>query len=331
MSDEQLRDTLEDLHAAAQMRLHGILECAAAAGVITDPATFMPDLPLEQRCLEAVMLLRRAVTPTEEDRRLAQIGKALFNAIDVAQAVDISDAPENQRLDKVLEAYGQLNDHYKRLEAAFEKLAGTSPKTGLELVEEIVQLKKEVQHWKANHDNQVEKTRLLMDRTDLPVERVQAYRKVEAMEQQALMGRDALTTIARWDVPPRAVGVSHRQITYFREMAIETLGRMLAFDTPLEQEVRRLQDWIDRLQAERAYSCLYCGTVFNEDPEIMPDTLRTLAQRHMMHCKKHPVAEMRKRFRQFVADIEAPETGRNRELFEDAKRYFESLDGRYEP
>ena len=46
----------------------------------------------------------------------------------------------------------------------------------------VAKLKAEVNHWKANHDNQVAKARLLMDRPDLPVERTQAYKAFEAMQ-----------------------------------------------------------------------------------------------------------------------------------------------------
>lgn len=41
------------------------------------------------------------------------------------------------------------------------------------------------QHWQANHDCQVQKTRLLFDRRDLPVERVRAYQLVERLQDQA--------------------------------------------------------------------------------------------------------------------------------------------------
>lgn len=39
----------------------------------------------------------------------------------------------------------------------------------------IEQLEKEVDHWKSNHDNQVKKARTLIERKDLPIERVEAY------------------------------------------------------------------------------------------------------------------------------------------------------------
>lgn len=41
--------------------------------------------------------------------------------------------------------------------------------------ERIEQLEKEVAHWKANHDNQVKKARILLERKALPIERIEAY------------------------------------------------------------------------------------------------------------------------------------------------------------
>ena len=41
---------------------------------------------------------------------------------------------------------------------------------------EIDRLRAEVQHWKANHDNRVEAARVLIERNDLPFDRVPAYK-----------------------------------------------------------------------------------------------------------------------------------------------------------
>lgn len=38
-------------------------------------------------------------------------------------------------------------------------------------------LQREVTHWKKNHDNRVAAARFLIERTDVPVERVHAYSK----------------------------------------------------------------------------------------------------------------------------------------------------------
>lgn len=39
-------------------------------------------------------------------------------------------------------------------------------------------------HWKHNHASVVRKSRILIERLDMPVERVQAYRQIEALELQ---------------------------------------------------------------------------------------------------------------------------------------------------
>lgn len=43
--------------------------------------------------------------------------------------------------------------------------------------QDCVALHREVTHWKKNHDNRVAAARFLIERTDLPVERVHAYAK----------------------------------------------------------------------------------------------------------------------------------------------------------
>jgi len=44
------------------------------------------------------------------------------------------------------------------------------------------ELEKEVAHWKSNHDNRVEAARVLIDRADLPLERVKAYESYVALQ-----------------------------------------------------------------------------------------------------------------------------------------------------
>ena len=52
------------------------------------------------------------------------------------------------------------------------------PRSGImiEAADEIERLRAEVKHWKANHDNRVEAARVLIERNDLPFDRVPAYK-----------------------------------------------------------------------------------------------------------------------------------------------------------
>lgn len=49
----------------------------------------------------------------------------------------------------------------------------------------IAELEQERDHWKANHDNQVQRARILIERDDLPLERVREYERYAALEQDA--------------------------------------------------------------------------------------------------------------------------------------------------
>ena len=42
----------------------------------------------------------------------------------------------------------------------------------------------EAMHWKANHDNVVERLRLLLQRKDLPVDRIAAYNRLVELQER---------------------------------------------------------------------------------------------------------------------------------------------------
>ena len=49
---------------------------------------------------------------------------------------------------------------------------------------ELLGMKKERDHWRANHDNQVALKLMLQDRRDLPADRTRAYRELERLQAQ---------------------------------------------------------------------------------------------------------------------------------------------------
>lgn len=57
------------------------------------------------------------------------------------------------------------------------------------------QLEAERDHWKANHDNRVEAARLLIERTDMPLERVKAYKRYMELAAQNEALREALEEV----------------------------------------------------------------------------------------------------------------------------------------
>lgn len=47
-------------------------------------------------------------------------------------------------------------------------------------IDELARARAEAAHWKANHDAQVERARFLIERGDIPIERVRAYETMGA-------------------------------------------------------------------------------------------------------------------------------------------------------
>ena len=52
------------------------------------------------------------------------------------------------------------------------------------VMEAIADYEKQIKHWKANHDNRVEAARVLIDRTDMPLERVNAYKLILDLQEK---------------------------------------------------------------------------------------------------------------------------------------------------
>jgi hypothetical protein len=82
----------------------------------------------------------------------------------------------------------------KELIAAAQSPAGVPPEPdshGMGVIDhavEVTRLTAERDHWKANHDNQVQRTALLMQRPDLPVDRLPAYREMERLQRLVAAG-----------------------------------------------------------------------------------------------------------------------------------------------
>jgi hypothetical protein len=71
-----------------------------------------------------------------------------------------------------------------------------------ELTQRVAEPEKERDHWKANHDQQVERARVLVDRPDMPLERVKAYKRHAAL--LAFVEALAMDHVEARDIGPRA-------------------------------------------------------------------------------------------------------------------------------
>ena len=60
-----------------------------------------------------------------------------------------------------------------------------------------------------------------------------------------------------------------------------------------QQEIDKLQQWVNDLQAGMYVNCVYCGHRYgmeNDTPVAMADVLK----RHIEHCPKHPMSKLKK-------------------------------------
>lgn len=62
---------------------------------------------------------------------------------------------------------------------------------------QIKTLTAERDHWKANHTDQVQRARILIERTDMPMERVRAYQTMQTLRQDAERFREILSAVVR--------------------------------------------------------------------------------------------------------------------------------------
>ena len=102
-----------------------------------------------------------------------------------------------RRWERLKEIAEEFDATFKALQAEFaydeSQQPGSSPKS-----EEIKQLNIQLfavtadrDHWRSNHDAQVQRARVLHDRPDVPLERVQAYAQIGSL----LAERDALCQV----------------------------------------------------------------------------------------------------------------------------------------
>lgn len=110
--------------------------------------------------------LEREVEDANQARREAQL------------AVQEAQTSRDSAVTKVLRELGQRIAELEKQRDAAQNFANCA---GLELG----RVQDERDHWKANHENQVQRARILIERDDLPLERVKAYERYSALEQDA--------------------------------------------------------------------------------------------------------------------------------------------------
>lgn len=62
----------------------------------------------------------------------------------------------------------------------------------------------------------------------------------------------------------------------------------------LEEENKRLQQWVDDLQSEMYINCVYCGHRYGPSDEV-PASMAEILKQHVEVCPKHPMSVLKNR------------------------------------
>lgn len=116
------------------------------------------------------------LTP-EQLRNMRQAANGLwkveFDGRGIRQIVEHIDAQQ----ERIVELEENAKAHKLAMQASKAMLQGETARADA--------AERDRDHWKANHENQVRRARIMMDRPDMPIERVKAYQHMLELEKDA--------------------------------------------------------------------------------------------------------------------------------------------------
>lgn len=120
-----------------------------------------------------------ALTSAQRFKRIMDFENLTFGGYEsLLERISELEAEVQATASAKLEAMLTMAEKIESLETELEKYQQHIPKVWQEInrgTEENNQLRVELAHWKNNHDTEVRRARILKERTDMPIERVQAY------------------------------------------------------------------------------------------------------------------------------------------------------------
>lgn len=69
-----------------------------------------------------------------------------------------------------------------------------------------------------------------------------------------------------------------------------------------ENEIKRLQQWINDLQSGMYINCVYCGHRYGPEKDTPVSMAETL-KKHIEKCSKHPMSALKKENRRLKSQI----------------------------
>jgi hypothetical protein len=99
-------------------------------------------------------------------------------------------------------------------------------------VQRIAELEKERDHWKANHDAQVERARVLVERTDMPVERTLAYQHMRTLQRLVEVQKMLLEAFTGTVVTPEGEDPSDDRAPHGLDNSVKRLRAAMDLQQP---------------------------------------------------------------------------------------------------
>ncbi len=74
------------------------------------------------------------------------------------------------------------------------------------------------------------------------------------------------------------------------DLALSARAALVISD--LQQDNKRLQEWVNDLQADKYINCVYCGHRYGPDTEV-PAAMADVLKEHIESCPKHPMSALK--------------------------------------
>lgn len=152
---------------AGELKEIDLLTHAEAAGFL--PNTINAWMPALTRYTDSIIAADRAL------RASPAAGGTIMRTPDLVKMIALQAKDDGLWFEAMTAPEAYLQHELRNLHRVIEVAAAQPEQAAL------AAMTAERDHWKANHDAQVQRARLLIDRQDIPVERVKAYEQVTAL------------------------------------------------------------------------------------------------------------------------------------------------------
>lgn len=113
--------------------------------------------------------------------------------------------------------------------------------------------------------------------------------RIEELERE----RDGYREATRELVAKLSRSTSEREVMLSRRIVAETAEYRCSI-AELEEENKRLRQWVKDLQSGMYVNCVYCGHRYGPSDKV-PTSMAEVLKEHVEQCPKHPMSELKEK------------------------------------